>query len=136
MHVQHFKSHEFTCLIFQVKNLNAERHNVWMTWNSAFNNCFRFRKIICFAFLTRFSSIIFRDFFSSFSISFSCLRVCKMRSSKSFFMFFYKELWSSSTIIIFFKLYFVFNTIWWISWTILRLTINVYNKIILSSSFE
>jgi hypothetical protein len=86
--------------------------------------------------LTRFSSIIFRDFFSSFSISFSCLRVCKMRSSKSFFMFFYKELWSSSTIIIFFKLYFVFNTIWWISWTILRLTINVYNKIILSSSFE
>jgi hypothetical protein len=109
---QQVNSHKFRCWILCVKDLTIKRQKFCIACNCDIESFLRFFAIICLIFLFRFSSINFRDCFSSFSISLNRLRDCSMISSTSSLMFFHKELWSSSTIVTFWMSYCVSRIVW------------------------
>ncbi len=125
---QQVNSHKFKCWILCAKDLTTERQKFCIACNCDIERFLRFFAITCLIFLSRFSSISFRDCFSSFSISSNRFRVCNMRSSKSSSMFFHKELWSFSTIVTFWMSYCASRTVWYTFCAILYKEIKlVYN---------
>jgi hypothetical protein len=128
---QQVNSHKFRCWILCAKDLTTERQRFCITCNCDIERFLRFFAITFLIFLSRFSSISFRDCFSSFSISSNHLRVCSMKSSRSSSMFFHKELWSSSTIVTSWMSYCASRTVWCTSCAILykeiKLMYNINN---------
>jgi hypothetical protein len=128
---QQVNSHKFRCWILCAKDLTTERQRFCIACNCDIERFLRFFSIICLIFLSRFSSISFRDCFSSFSISSNRFRVCSMRSSKSLSRFFHKELWLSSTIVTFWMSYCASRIMWCTFYAILykeiKLMYNINN---------
>ncbi len=119
-HVQHFKSHKLRCSILIVKNLTTERQRFCIAWNFVIWSYFRFFAVICLIFLILFISNRSRDFFSSFFMSSNRFRVCNMKSSRSSFVFFHKEFWSFSTIVISWMSSYASRIVWCTFYAILR----------------
>jgi hypothetical protein len=69
--------------------------------------------------------VIRETVFFSFSTSFNRLRVCKIESSESSSMFFHKEFWSFSTIVILWMSNRVSRIVWWTSCAILYKKVNI-----------
>jgi hypothetical protein len=119
-HAQHFKSHKLRCSILIVRNLTTKRQRFCIAWNFVIWSCFRLFAVICLTFLILFISDKSRDFFFSFFMSSNRLRVCNMKSLKSSFVFFHKEFWSFSTIVISWMSNCASRIVWCISCAILK----------------